>query len=334
MSLPVQYMFFFISVLLGTSNAGGDLPSSGCTWSGPSAEWVLSRRLPFGEMSGSLEADVIPYMHRNGIPISFVSSLDGDSSIRLAVSSSTTVREVLDGIVRQAPAYRYDMVEGRIVVYPKGEGYETVVEFSPKTDATRAQALVAVHRALKGRTEALQSLSMPVLRGFGGESIYGDTVDYGGTRTVIAHFTSLIQRRPSAAFQMLLTKEGRLYFDFVRVPLLQKIELVAPPVVEVGATFRAIVRGTLSDGSAILLEGPECHVDYGVTGEGVLTIDGLGLATALKKGTATIWVQHEGKRAHANIRVRESTGLSSSSGQQRGDVEDLRAIGLLSAFRG
>jgi hypothetical protein len=297
-------LLFLVVFQIAAIRANGEPSAQGCRWSGPTADWVLSRRLPATEISGLVGSVVVlSFVQSHGLPVSFISRATGDTSVRLKISSGTTLRELLEETIQQAPGYRYGIFNDKIVVYPAGEAYDTPVSVATQLGVRRGMAIHDLLHALKGQTAALQNLDMHIMRGMGKATIYGDVVDIGGTHSIVEHLVSLIQKRPSATFQMILTPKRHLYYDFYRVPLVENLAVVAPSRVQVGETFASISKGTLSDGTAVLLEGPECYVKYVVTGDGVLTIDDLGRVVAQKKGSATIVAEYEDKFAQANVQV-------------------------------
>lgn len=295
-----------LSILqFGVASSWSEQPISTCKWSGPSTQSLLSRRLPLGEMAGQLGSKIVPFLRSQGIPISFISKATGDSRVHIVLGDAATTREVLDEIARQVSGYRYGVFDDRLVLYPEGEGYDVLVEMKPEDEVKRIKALQDLLHTLKAKAPAVQSIHMPTLRGGGlGGTIYGDSVEVGGTRSVIEHLASLIQNRPSTTFNVLVADDGHLYFDFDTVPLLQKLDVLAPSAVDQGSEFNVEVKGTLPDGTVISPGGPECYVKYGVTDDRVLTIDKLGRVVARQEGVATIFVQYEGKSAQVDVQVK------------------------------
>src|ERR1700676_536831 len=92
-----------LMVQASSSNAREAQEASGCRWTGPPVEWVLARHPAAGEISGGLHSDVVPYLQRSGIPLSFVTETTGDERVGLRVGPGTTVEDVLEEIVRQVP---------------------------------------------------------------------------------------------------------------------------------------------------------------------------------------------------------------------------------------
>lgn len=127
----------------------------------------------------------------------------------------------------------------RVVVYPASEGYDMIVEVRSEAGIKRAKAFQDVIRVLKVKAPVLHNLRTVFLGGGFGGTIYGDIVEIGGARSVIEHLVSLVHSRPSATFQIIAGK-GYLNFDYDRVPLFKKIDVLVPPFVAVGAEVRGM----------------------------------------------------------------------------------------------
>jgi hypothetical protein len=283
------------------ARAGGD--AGACAWTGPSPEWVLAQHLPVGEVSGLLGADIIPYFHEHGIPVSFVSRADGDSPIRLAIRGTSTARGLFGQVLRQAPGYRYRAIEGRVVIYPDSEDYDTPVEVASPVPATRVAGLFSVLQGLKAQVKPLQGLAMPTLRGPAEYIGYGEQVEVGGWRSPIEHMLSLVEDRPTLSFRVVAGETGRLDFGLDWVRLVEEVSVQVPRMVQVGAAIEAAVTARLVDGSWVRLAGPACRVEYSVTREDVLTTDQAGRVAAKGEGSASILVRYEGKSALVDVEV-------------------------------
>jgi hypothetical protein len=271
----------------------------GCRWKGPSPEWVLARHPRGGAISGTLGDKIVPFLGDSGIPISLITKVDSDESVSLKIGPETTTLDVLDQIESQVPGYQYKVVYGRIVIYPKGQGYDAPVVLGKMSGATRAAALISLLRELRPKV----SLEMSGFRGSGERTYYGDTVEVGGDRTLIEHLVSLLQKRPDLVFSVVGDTRGRRFFVYHSVSLVQSVKVEVPPEVAVGSVFQAIVKAVLTDGSVVSLEGPECYVEYKASGHGELEIDDLGRVVARKKGPAAVVVRYEGQSNLAKVEV-------------------------------
>jgi hypothetical protein len=294
-----------LAVQLGTAEVRSDQPLSGCQWNGPSAEWVLARHLPAGEVTGPLGSEIVEFLHRYG-PVSFISTATGDQSIRLEIGKGATIREALNQVIRQAPEYRYSVFHGKVVIYPKEAIYDKPVDIGPIKTMKRASAIFFVTRGLRENVNSLQALEMPTLRGASLEGVKSpsdDLIEVGGERSAVGHLLSLIQKRPSQSFRVLAMGVNHLELGIYWTKLIVKLEVRLPPMVKVGEMVDAVVTGTLGDGSVVSLVGSECGVSYATVAPAVMEIDELGHAVAHKEGVGRVVVRYEDTSAQAQIRI-------------------------------
>ncbi len=284
LSLPLWLAFHLAWITAASAQP------SGCSWSGPSVESFLAQHPPITAKEGTLVA-VVAAFQRAGLPVCLVAKR-GNQQVRLA--SEPTLEEVLKGLVSQAPGYQFRSVDGRLVIYPQGQAFDTPVDLGPLQRMTRAAAYMTVLHRLSLKVKDLAELRSGISNeGAGwGKLSYSDTIEVGGSRTVIEHLMSLVQKRPALAFDV--TIDGmRLRYEFVDTPLLTRLELHLPPTVKVGETFPVEVMAKLVDGATAPLSGPECWVGYATSNPEGLEIDDAGIVTARRKGTFKIYVNYQ-----------------------------------------
>jgi hypothetical protein len=132
---------------------------------------------------------------------------------------------------------------------------------------------------------------------------YGDEIEVGGNRLIIDHLVSLVQGRPQRVYSVSPRLDGRVYFEFVSVKLLDVLILQLPSTVGIDETFVAAVTARLPDGTVISLTGPKCGVSYETNDPTVVEIDELGKAAARKRGIAVLAAKYESMWATAQIKV-------------------------------
>jgi hypothetical protein len=301
---PIVILLCLSLQLAGLSGSSAQ-PSIGCSWRDPSVESLLARHPPSGEIAGTLAAAIVPFLQRGGIPVCFVSARSGDEHLRLMLGPGTTMQEVLREIVRQAPRYQFRGIDGRLVIYPQGEIYDMRVELGPRQSMTRAAGYFTVLGGLRHKIKELEGLRTG-LRNEGATSAkrsFGDTIEVGGSQSIIEHLVSIVQKRPSKAFNLVIDGPW-LYYEFVDLHLLTTLELHVPSAVKVGETFQVEVTGKLADGTVVSLAGPECWVTYTTSDPEALEIDDSGRAVARKKGVWTVYAVYQHvPDAEANVRV-------------------------------
>jgi hypothetical protein len=275
-----------------------------CAWSGPPVEWVLARHLSIQTFEGSLGSDLVPFLQRHGIPVSLVLAHSKDTGMRIEIPAVTTVRDMLNGIESQAPGYRYRAIGGRLVIYPTDPAYDAPVNLGNTQALTRGAAFFFVLAALKKETTLLAGLDL-TFRGGGwgtGKRPLEDEIEVGGTRTVIEHLVSLIQKRPSVAFRLLRSDAGP-YYAFAWVKLVSEIEVHSPSKVNAGDQFVLEVVGKLADDSVVSLAGPGCEVAYSASRPDIVSIDQSGRASAHKQGISLLQAEYELSSASVEVHV-------------------------------
>lgn len=274
---------------LGWIAAAGAQPS-GCSWDGPSVESLLAKRPPSGDRGGVLGTAIAAWQ-RAGFPVSFVPDR-GDEQVGLGPGA--TLETMLKEIERQAPGYQFRTVDGKLVIYPRRKAFDTSVDLGPRQRMTRAAAYMTVLHQLALRVKDLAALRSGISNeGAGwGKLSYADSIEVGGSRTVIGHLMSLVQKRPALAFDM--TMAGmRLRYEFVDTPLVAKLELHLPSTVKVGETFNVEVAADLAEGTAATLSGPDCWVGYATSDPAGLEIDDAGRVTAHRKGIFKVYANYQ-----------------------------------------
>lgn len=308
--LPVRAHLFLVMTLalqLIPMIMRGEGTPSGCQWDDSSGDWMLARRTPVGDISGPLGHVAVPFLHKNGIPVSFISEPLGDTNVQLHIDSETTTRQLLEEIIRQEPRYRFAIIKGRVVIYPAGEEYDRQIEVGHLRDVTRSRAMYSLLAELKDKDSNFQKLQMPVVRGGGGKTLYGDKIDIGGAGTSVEHLLSLTGVRPSVAVRVLASSDGRLSFSLDWIRLIEKIEVQAPSRVEVDSIVDVKIFGTLVDGTVVPL-GWQCGVEYEVADGGSIEIDASGRVLARRAGVSTLRVRYENNFAQLTILVVEISG--------------------------
>jgi hypothetical protein len=246
-------------------------------------------------VSGALSAAVVPYLRRSGIPVSLVAATVGGERIQFDLGSGATMRDALQEIERKLPEYRYGTIDGRIVIYPRGEVYDSPIDLGQPKSMTRAAAYFYVLRALREKTKAFQKINVGLSGGGAGwgKRPLADMIEVGGSRSLIGHLVSLVQKRPAESFDVAAAADGRLNFSFVRVSLVTGLELHMPAKIRAGEAFEAEVTGKLADGTVVSLLGPECGVAYASNDPQALEIDDSGHAVAHKKGKWRVVANYE-----------------------------------------
>ncbi len=299
--------------LPGPPGARMEYESGQCSWAALTGEAMLSRRIGAVAVAGaSLASDLMRLLHSRAVPISFLED-DKDSRITLQMSDPT-LREVLDALVTQAPAYRYAFVRGHLVFYPNVPFELSLAGFSlapmPRLDA--AYRLVT---ELRRRDPIYAKLEAPILIGFSAQDfLFDDSVAVSSAATVLDGLVQVLGNRPSAVFEVRLTRwpgrdpePGQRFLDLDSVFVVQAI--VVGPVetsLRVGETVQLQVTATLAGGSQVVTPAA-CGTWYENANPKVVAVDENGLAKALTPGATEIVVHNELQSSALRFKVSAGT---------------------------
>ena len=285
----------------------------GCSWTVPDSDWTLDRVLPEVDLAGTLESDVIPLLYREGVPISFIARSARDPEVHVRRSGPMTVRELLDEVMVETPGYRLEDVGGKLVIYPSGEGFDSLVDLGEVREAMRAAAWVTVIRRFDSASPHLRGLRTSFRGSYlssgafdrsSDNNPWNDSISFGGVRRAVEHLVSLIAGSPSAAFTIAADDEGRRRFDLRSADTVVNLLLEAPRRVAVGEEFRVYPRAILAGGTEVTLIGSGCGVAY-QTSDDAIRIDEEGRAVASAEGTSGIFAFYEEKGVFAEIEVKD-----------------------------
>ena len=283
-----------LGILLCGMSATVPVPAEtfeGCSWAGPEPELILDRTLPAVDLMGSLGSEVIDFLHGVGAPVAFISRAAEDPDVRFQRSGATTIRELIDEVLAQAPGYRLGVVGRKLVIYPIDEGFGALVTLGEPREVRRVDALLDLVHELGLRSPVLGDLWGPTLRPFG--TVCSDLISVGGPRTVVEHLVTLVVGRPTLTFVIYGHPYGGRKFSLRTADLIKEFLLEAPKRVEVGEEFQVVPRIVLADGKPVTLIGSECWVYYQSLDESILKIDDGGRVIAIAEGTGGIFGKYE-----------------------------------------
>jgi hypothetical protein len=233
--------------------------AEGCSWTGPDLDSVLDTTLPRVDLEGSLGSEVIEFLHEAGAPISFISGTAEDPEVRFRHPAGATIRDLLEDVMAQAPGYRLGVVDGKLVIYPFGEGYDELVDLGDPYKAKRASALVSVLRELRSKSPPIIGLRLPTFKSLAGA--YGDLISVGGVRSVVEHLVSLAAGRPYLTFLIVRRTDGSMDSSLGWAEMIKELLIEAPDKVAIGTEFQVVPRVILADGTAVTLIGTACGVE-------------------------------------------------------------------------
>jgi hypothetical protein len=294
----------------GRGGPGFDAPSRdsaigprGCLWQEVTGERLLGRKLDDLSVTNATVLEAWASVTAHGVPLSFI---EGESETRLSLNlSRITVREALDAIVAHAPGYRYALISGRLVLYPRDPRWETRlgdVRLGPGRRLQVAKDLLDLVR----RTPTLSAIGYPVMIGDPRSFVYQDKVSVVGTGSVLELLVQLLGDRPSAIFLLGDATGGMHQFLLSGVVLLRSLRLLMPSTtLRHGDAVQLKVLGSLYDGSPKDLTAGACLTTYWVSDERILTVSPDGLVRAHGTGEARVKASNENVWDSVTIHVVE-----------------------------
>jgi hypothetical protein len=263
-----------------------------CRWLGASGDELLVRRIAhFSVKQATAARAVAEFSTTANLPLSFIQGDAGDEALSLDMQNAT-VRQILDELVARVPSYRYSLIAGRLVLYPRDPKWETRLEDIHLGPAPRVQVANALARELSRRLPAFADLVGPWVLGDPNAYTYKDEVSVVGPGSVLELLVQLLGNRPSTF--LLLARNERTPFQSLSVSSrdqLETLKLTAPAMVlrRRDETVQLKLVGTLKYGSvSVNLTPGECGTIYEVGDERVIGVSADGLVTALGSGEASV----------------------------------------------
>ena len=276
-----------------------------CPWPSESGQRLLDRSLggPLSFVQATVEDIALDLGKERRVPLSFI---DAEAAPRLTFSTrDSTLRELLDRIVTQAPAYRYRFVGSRLVLYPVDPLWETRIDDLRLAPGQRRWVGEALVVELRRRVPALAALNPPWTIGTMDSFVYRDQVSVAGPASLVELFTQVLGDRASATF--MVSKRGGVITTFWlgSVTLIRSLELTAPTTTlrRLGETVQLQLVGTLYDGTRQVLAAAACGAEYITYPPQVLKVSPDGLVTAIGKGEAEVTAFSEDVGATLELRV-------------------------------
>ena len=128
----------------------------GCSWNEPAPNWVLDRTLSEIDLAGSVGAEVIPFLHEAGVPISFISMADDEPEVRIRHAGIISIRELLENVLAQTPDYRLEIVSGKLVIYPFEGDFDMLVDLGEQREVYRAGGWLSTIRTFSSTSPLCQ----------------------------------------------------------------------------------------------------------------------------------------------------------------------------------
>lgn len=311
-------LLLFAFIPLGAGAQSVDTPSGGlapCPWPEMTSR-LLDRRVASLAISQTRVVWAVAELSkRANLPLSFIQA-EPEESVRLDLQH-TTVREVLDSIVAQAPSYRYGTVAGRLILYPRAEKWETVVSNIRLGPGRRVQMARELASELSRRLPAFSKLFGPWILGDPTAYTYMDAVSVTGPASVLELLLQLPGMRPST--YVLVVKREEWLGPSLSVSSRDQLSSIrisasTQTLRRLSESVQLTVTGTVKfDGLQLDLTRGECGTVYASSNPGVLAVSRDGLVKAHSSGEAHITAVNERSSASLSFRVELDEGASAVS---------------------
>lgn len=279
-----------------------------CIWWETTSEQLLERQVEALSVIGTrVEVAVAALSDKADLPISFIQT-DPEETVSLDMRE-TTVRQALDAIVAQAPRYRYAVVSGRLVLYPRDPKWEARLDDMHLGPGPRIRVTRELASELSRRLSAFADLGGPWV-GFAGSDrayTYQDMVSVVGPSSVLELLVQLLGSRPSTYF-FVVREDGWLgsSLSVNSRDQLKSLKLTAPITTlrRRDESIQLKLTGTLRYGEAARdLTPGACGTVYKVSDEHVLAVTPDGLVTVHGSGVARVTAVTERSSDELTIRV-------------------------------
>ncbi len=267
-----------------------------CPWTEVGGERLLDGRVgSFSSTDMTVEGVWDALVSQHAVPLSFIQAAP-EAKVSLDLRGAT-VRQVLDAVVARAPAYRYEVIGDRLVLFPRDLKWEMRLEGFTSGPARRLDVAVDLVRELKRRDPDFAGLIAPAYRVIGSEgAIYRDVVKVVSPGTILELLVQLLGQRPSAVFSLGRDRWGHQFLDLSGVQLLQSFELTAPSTTlrDRADTVQLKVLGRLRGlGERLDFTAGGCGTTYSSSDEGVITVSADGLVSVRGTGRAVVIARND-----------------------------------------
>jgi hypothetical protein len=284
-------------------------PVGSCGWPEATGEHLLERHV--GTLSlrhVDFETALAKICDASDVPLSSV-QLDDLGMINLELKEAN-VRDALDALMQQVPTYRYDLIGGRLVVYPRDPLWGRKITDISLGPARRLEINRALVKELARRVPELANLAGPWVMGDTGSYNYNDIVSVHGPASILDLILQLLGNRPSVFIILDRRPGSHPSLSVATQDQIVSLSARAPTTVLHGRTETAQldVTATLWTGAVKKLASSACATVYSVADDKVLTVSADGLVAAKGNGTTMVTITNE----HSSAFVTFTVSLSNS----------------------
>lgn len=300
-----------LSVVAVTGRAAG-VPGSpvevlDCSTNSLSGGDLLATRIGTARFLGvRMEQAIWRLREEHHVPVSFVDAPDDDRTVRYD-GSGDSLQELLVGLTKQAPSYRYEIVDGRLVVFPKDPKYDLRLRLAGISKTERHSAAAEYVQQLKKQHAGFDRWYGPIAFGTNPDHwIFKETVSLRPVGRVIEHLVDLAGPNAELSFHVAGSDafKGLNIINFVEVSgFRQLVVKMKPERLRVGETAQLSVIGEGWDGRRVDLTPDRCGTRYSSLVPGVIEVGAGGLITGVSKGRTLLRVSNRGTSVNVVVEV-------------------------------
>lgn len=240
------------------------------------------------------------------VPISFIDAPDDDRTVDYD-GSGNALRELLVGLTRQAPRFRYEIVQGRLVVYPNDPEYDLRVRVAGIAKMARYAAAAEYVQQLKKQQTRFKNWYGPIAFGTNPDHwIFKETVSVRPVGRVIEQLGDLAGPGSELSFHVAGSGafKGVNIVNFVEVAgFRQLLVTMNPQRVHVGETTQLTLIGEGWDGRRVRLTPASCGTRYSSLVPGVIEVEPGGLVVGVSAGRTLLNISNRGTSVSVVIEV-------------------------------
>lgn len=150
------------------------------------------------------------------IPISFISS-DLGKSVDIDVKNGT-IRDILDQLAFMDIAYTYELINGKVILYPSDQTYQTILEDIFTDENMRPQSTKDVIQCLKNNIPSFSKMIGPMPSNSMTEELNLNMVDLKYGYRIVDYFVEFLGDNPNHFLNIDKVMDGRLLFQISLIP--------------------------------------------------------------------------------------------------------------------
>jgi hypothetical protein len=199
-------VLLYLALLTGAACFAFGFAAENATALGAREARLLSRPMEVRIQASSVLEAVDLLRSRSGVAVSLIAA-DTEPAIKLDLPPGS-LGGALDSLVAHVPAYRYEVLQERVVVYPRNSPFDTKVQGIEILGAPRIEAATRYLDWLSKALPAVGEILPPPMKGQPGAGLYSESVTIRGRARVVEHLVQLLGDNPKAFFSIVPAPSG------------------------------------------------------------------------------------------------------------------------------